>query len=70
VGQQVGAIGRWQTRGSDDGHEEGGIQRNTLDAKYSGGVSIRDWRRVKSQFLESLLTPARVLFIFISFFYL
>jgi hypothetical protein len=31
VGLQVRAIGRWQTRGSADGHEEGGNQRNTPD---------------------------------------
>jgi hypothetical protein len=49
VGQQVRAIG-WQTRGSVDGHEEGGIQRNTLDGKYGGGGSVHDWQRVKSRF--------------------
>jgi hypothetical protein len=43
VGQQVRAIGRWQTRGSADGHEEGGIQRNMPDRKYGGGGSVHDW---------------------------
>jgi hypothetical protein len=42
VGQQVRAIGRWQTRGSTDGHGEGGIQRNAPDGRYSGGGSIHD----------------------------
>jgi hypothetical protein len=40
AGQRVGAIGRWLTRGSADGHEEGSTQRNTLDGKHSGGGSI------------------------------
>jgi hypothetical protein len=48
VGQQVRVIGRWQTRGLADGHEEGGIQRNTPDGKYGGGGSIHSWQRVKS----------------------
>jgi hypothetical protein len=54
VGQQVRAIGRWQTRGSADGHEEGGIQRNTPDGKYGGGRSVHDWQQVKILFLEGL----------------
>jgi hypothetical protein len=48
VGQQVRAIGRWLTRGSADGHDKGGIQRNTLDGKHDGGGSVYDWQRVKS----------------------
>jgi hypothetical protein len=40
VGQQVRVISRWQIRGSADRHEEGGIQRNTLDGKYGGGGSV------------------------------
>jgi hypothetical protein len=42
VGQQVRAIRRWQTTGSADEHEEGGIQRNMPDRKYGGGGSIHD----------------------------
>jgi hypothetical protein len=48
VGQQVRVIGRWQTRESTDGHEEGGIQRNTPNGNYGGGGTIHGWQRVKS----------------------
>jgi hypothetical protein len=67
VGQQVGVIGLWQTRGSVDGHEEGGIQRNMPDGKYGGGGSIRDWQQVKSQFLECLRLLRESFSIFSSF---
>jgi hypothetical protein len=52
-GQQVRAIGRWQTKGSAHMHEEDGIQRSTPDGKYGGGGSVHDWQRVKSQFRRS-----------------
>jgi hypothetical protein len=42
VGQQVRAIGRWQSRGLSDAYEEGGIQRNTPDGKHGGGGSVHD----------------------------
>jgi hypothetical protein len=42
VGQQVRAIGRCKTRGSDDRHEEGGIQRNAPDGEYGRGGLIHD----------------------------
>jgi hypothetical protein len=67
VGQWVRAIGRWQTRGSADRHEEGGIQRNSPDGKYGGEGSVHGWRRVKSPFLEGLRLLKESFYIFSSF---
>jgi hypothetical protein len=50
-----------------DGHEEGGIRRNTPYRKYDGGGSVHDWKRVKSQFLEGLRLLRESFSIFSSF---
>jgi hypothetical protein len=47
VGQRVRAISRWLMRRSVDGHEEGGVQRDTPKGMHDGGGSIHDWQRVK-----------------------
>jgi hypothetical protein len=42
VGQRIRAIGRWSTRRSTDGEEEGGNRRHTPKGKHGGGGSIYD----------------------------
>jgi hypothetical protein len=67
VGQQVIAIGRWLTRRSTDGSEEGSIQRDTPKGKHNGGGSIHDWQWVKSRFFEGLRLLRESFSIFSSF---
>jgi hypothetical protein len=67
MGQRVRVISRWQTRGSADGYEGGGIQRNTLDGKHRGGGSIYDCRWVEKSVLEGLRLLRESFSIFSSF---
>jgi hypothetical protein len=70
VGQQVKAIGPCKPKGSDDGEEEGGNQRDTSEGKHGGGGSIYDWRRVKESVVGSfwLLRESFLFLVALSFF--